>query len=384
MKNINKPMALAATIIFSLNISACNDSDKSKENKNPEEQENIITIDASSSEDFVYYNLETLQAVEVSDPQNSSDWHIGFKRTSIILNGGDAGPGSVAGALAAENNDFYLEDEPVLATFINAEPSNQLTQFEAAAFGEEITEYIEDENALAIDGNSISAFGPVTHWYNYDFNPITITGTHAITVNDTNYWIIRSAAGNSYAQFRVTDIIMVSEGPSAGRAIEEMDIELAIQGSGDESFDESFSETLTFSGSDPICYDIDTEAEASCEENTWDLFIDPALEIYVNSGIEGGGSGAAFGSLAAEDLSSFASGTSVPHWISDSTSSIFSEETWYAYNLEGAHKLWSNYNVYAIDTNTEDENSLKIKAQILSYYSEEGDSGHFSIRIDEL
>lgn len=363
---------LIVTLLSSLFfISACDGGDSGKKEQIKEGEDKIIEIDASDANNFVYYNLETLKKVSVDDPKNSSDWHIGFKRSSIILNGGDAGVGSVAGAVLAKNLDFYDGEDPIVSTFLNADPENQIEQFNSAKAGQEITEYKEDTNALAISGNSVGG----TLWYNY--NP----GTHQITANTENYWIIRSGAGNSYAQFRVTNIAM----NIGGRAMDTVDIELAIQGSGQSEFPEVPSTaTLDFTEDDTACYDIDADDIADCEGTDWDISISSGFDIYLNSGLKGGGSGAALGLLSSDDLVEFSSGVSVPYWIADEASSIFSEESWYAYNLEGAHKLWSNYNVYAIDTDISNENSKKIKAQILSYYSAEGASGHYSIRVDDL
>lgn len=379
MKIKNK-LILGSIVATAVMLSACNDSSKKKQQEQEEEAtQSILNIDASDYDNFVYYNLETLEKIDVVNPETSSDWHIGFRRSSIVLNGGDAGSGNVAGALAAENTDFYDGGgSPILSAFINATGDNQTAHFDAATAGSELTEYMEDENTLAIDGNSVAAYGPVDHWYEYN------TTTHQISVNDSSFWVIRSSDGDSYAKFHVTDIAM----NVSGFTMDDISFEFNYQSNVDSDFAVSGTAVanLDVSGG-AVCYDIDAPGTASCTGAAWDLRFDPSLEIYLNSGIEGGGSGAAFGPVAASDISNPPvnnDGRNVPHWEFDGTSGIFTEESWYAYNLEDNHKLWSNFNVYAIDTDTTNPESVKVKAQIHSYYSDTGASGHLSVRVEQL
>ena len=355
MINFKKEFLLALTVIFSVFVSACNDNDASDSGDGDHGE--LIEIDASDYDDYVYYNLETLEKVEVSDPQSSEAWHAGFRRASIIFNGGDSGPGATQAAIAAIQSDFYSGEDAVLSAFINADVNTELSVFEGVTSDEGLS-YVSDENSGAISSD----------WYIYSGPP-----THTVSANGDNWWIVRSSSGNSYAQFRVTDLTQ------NGFTIDDIDIELYIQGSGDSVFSGTPVTANLDLTSGAICYDLDTEDEADCSGVDWDLQFDPGLEIYLNSGVVGGGAGAAFGTLSDGDLTSFTSGATVPHWVVDEAVGIFSESPWYAYNLEGNHKLWPNYRVYAVDTGT-----VKLKAQIVTYYNTDGDSGFLTLRVEQL
>ena len=54
----------------------------------------VITIDSSSYDEWIYFSLELGEVVEVSDIENSMDWDLGFKRNHIKTNGGISGEGS--------------------------------------------------------------------------------------------------------------------------------------------------------------------------------------------------------------------------------------------------------------------------------------------------
>src|SRR5690606_23850241 len=157
MKTENK-ITVAAILAMSISLGACNDSDRKKHHDQDTElppTQTLLDVDASAYDDFVYYNLQSMQKVELSDPESSMDWHIAFRRQHIILNGGDSGAGNVEGALASTNGDFYDgSGNPVFSAFINATAENQSAHFDAATTGSELTEYIADVYVPAIDGSS--------------------------------------------------------------------------------------------------------------------------------------------------------------------------------------------------------------------------------------
>ena len=55
----------------------------------------IFTIDASSYHDWVYFSFDLGSIVNVSEPDNSIEWDVAFKRNNIISNGGLSGVGNV-------------------------------------------------------------------------------------------------------------------------------------------------------------------------------------------------------------------------------------------------------------------------------------------------
>jgi len=57
-------------------------------------------IDATSQTEWVYFSFEKDTVVSVSDPANSSDWDIAFRRYMIQTNGGKTGSGQAGVAIA--------------------------------------------------------------------------------------------------------------------------------------------------------------------------------------------------------------------------------------------------------------------------------------------
>ncbi len=52
---------------------------------------------------YTFFNFDSGKEVSVSD-SNSTNWHIGFSGTTIILNSGTSGPGTVTGQMLSGNN----------------------------------------------------------------------------------------------------------------------------------------------------------------------------------------------------------------------------------------------------------------------------------------
>ena len=58
---------------------------------------NIVTIDASSWDDWVYYSFELEDIVDIVNPESSLDWDIAFQRNNIRTNGGESYMGQGCG-----------------------------------------------------------------------------------------------------------------------------------------------------------------------------------------------------------------------------------------------------------------------------------------------
>ena len=54
---------------------------------------------SSEPHDFTYFSFEDQDVVALTDAEaaESAEWHIAFKRSNILLNGGISGPGNVRG-----------------------------------------------------------------------------------------------------------------------------------------------------------------------------------------------------------------------------------------------------------------------------------------------
>ncbi|WP_108126177.1 hypothetical protein [Saccharospirillum mangrovi] len=61
----------------------------------------------------------------------------------------------------------------------------------------------------------------------------------------------------------------------------------------------------------------------------------------------------------------------------DRMTNVLVESPWYAYNFNGAHKIFPNYRVYAVDNTTDDIVTI---FQIVDYYNDAGTSGHITLR----
>jgi len=333
-----------------------------------------IQLDASSNTDYVYLNLDRGEVMDFSAAQasGSQDWHIAFRRFSVQLNGGASGSGDVAGALVGSQDDFYTEDgDPNVSVFTNATPNSELAVL--LADYEEPGIWIKDKVVTLLTGPSALDGG----WYIY--NP----AGGSMSANSANGWLLRSGEGNSYARMRATELTFNTR---AGAGVESFTFEFDVQSSGSNTF----NDTATFTGSLPaeggeLCFDFDANATTACVGAAWDLkiaFFGRDFYLRSNGGVSGSGNGAVFGSFPWSELSLWSNATQDPGGVSvaaryqsDTTSGVFDQHSWYAYNLLGMHRLWPNYRTYIVDTRQGDESSSRHLVQIVGYYDATGAGG---------
>ncbi|MCF6337986.1 MAG: HmuY family protein [Gammaproteobacteria bacterium] len=326
---------------------------------------------------YTYFHFKTGEVVALTDAQadTSNDWHIAFKRTAIKLNGGASGPGSVSGALADAQNDFYdaATGDPDNSVFLNASANSELAAFNAVTNVNGLA-FAEDRNIPYIKGDGTDA-----GWWLYSGPP-----AHTVSANPDQWWLIKSAAADSYAKFNVTNIVQTSR---------DITLNLFIQSTADNTFSTTASPWTAAIGSagGSKCFDIDSIAEVDCTTATthWDIKVEvagQAWNIWTNGGVSGSGNGGAFGPFNTAAIANYVSGQNSPGgtnitemYEQDSSSGLFKDNTWYAYSLEGNSKLWPNYRVYAIDTDTG-----FYKVQLLSYYDQAGVSGNYTLRYTPL
>lgn len=188
-------------------------------------------VDASSYDNWVYYDLANKTVVDTPD---ASNWQIAFKRTDVMLNGGDAGDGNgtVGGFVAAHMAGFYDGNgDPVKASF--DAPNSTATLAALQTTGDYSTpsnasKWVTDKNSSVINPAAdcvMGARGPLFCNYGlYSYNPAGIddgTGTlstpaHGLAPRGVNAdydstdaegaALLRSGDGQSYARFYVTDI----------------------------------------------------------------------------------------------------------------------------------------------------------------------------------
>jgi len=64
----------------------------------------------------------------------------------------------------------------------------------------------------------------------------------------------------------------------------------------------------------------------------------------------------------------------------DSTGGVFTDNTWYAYNLTDQHKIWPNFRTFLIKADIDDSESMVWALQIVGYYDQNGTSGQPTVR----
>jgi hypothetical protein len=327
----------------------CSDDDKSPVEPPNGAVYDSITVDASAGWAAIKLGEPATPVTVTGDLSSSADWDIAFNATSVMLNGGDAGPGDVAGycicqnANATDNEVTQMTDASELADFANVTDAQIPTDADA---------WQADASALAIDG-----------WYNYDMN------THEVSAAPEKVWIIRTASGTAFAKFHVTNI-------ADGKAT----FEYAVAPASDQPIGtvHSAEVTLTDDGS-AVYFDFETGTVSTTADPTqWDIaFIGYA--IHVNSGVSGTAQAG-----AVQDDDSFESLTSVDGIPSsafkvDGFGGVFVASPWYRYNLLGNHHIWPTFNVYLIKSG-----SAVYKIQLTNYYSVSGDPRRITVRYAKL
>lgn len=357
------------------------------------------TFDATSYSDYVYFTFDGQQLVELSESEalSSSAWDIALRRYSLKTNGGSSsdGTGKVGAALVDAQDDFYdAEGNPDVATFTNATAEGERDHLINASTLPDSWTMDTVVSALAPEAiNDDSDCTPVSPpqyridygWYIYHGG--CLPTPHAISENDENGWLLRSAEASSYARFRATSVSYSSaNGVSAT-------FEFLVQLDGTSSFTEARSWQITDLDAGERCYDFDNNTEVGeCSGTAWDIkLVANGQDFYLrtNSGPSGSGGAGAFGPLPWSEIGTYDNGTVGPesqpiasHYAADTSSSVVDVETWYAYNLQEQHALWPNYRVYMVNVDTDDDSSAVYALQILDYYDlvTGNESGHITLR----
>lgn len=372
-------LILTAIVGVTAGCSSSSDDNKTKEVAGGDQESyKDVSIDATSG--TTYFNLETGKVATLTDEAaaTSTDWHLGFKRNNIIVNGGFGRAGSVQAAVAVAQDDFYNDDGTVNASvFLNASAEQELDHLTAevnvAALAQSRA-YKQDVKTSAVKKPGTNTDGVYDFgWFNYD------SSIHKASANPDNYYLLKSAGGNSYAKFNVTELD-TSEGLK-------LKVEFDVQPVDTASFNDTATFNALVTGSGTQCFDFDTDAVVECSTSDWDIQLEVAgrtWNLWTNSGVSGAGKGGAYGPMSKEsanDYQGIASDTRILRYIAaDKSAGLFDDNKWYAYNLADQHKLYPNYRVYIIDADKNDAASKQYVMQVIGYYNEQGTSGNPTIR----
>ncbi len=335
------------------------------------------TFNATSSTDWVYVDLSTGQPVALTAEQaaTSDAWHLALRRSTLRTNGGTSGSGDVVMALSDAQDNLYDADGNALpAAFDAVDATTELAALEAPAPAP--ARWSPDAIAPALGAD----------WYVYNFS------NGNVTENDSVGFLVRSGEGTSYARVRVTDLDFPTR---SGLGIQAFTIAVDLQAAAGSTFGSSstFSGAIGSAGGS-LCYDVDTATTVACTGTAWDLeiaFVGRDFWLRTNSGDAGDGAGGALGPYAWTDLETWTSATADPvgtdvsgTYRTETSTSLFTDEGWYAYNLSGTHRLHPNFRVWLVDSDSTDNTSPIWALQVVDYYDVGGTGGHVSLRWREL
>lgn len=335
-------------IVPVLLMAACSEGDPT----GPEVEEGTLTVHANDAFVFVRLDSEAAVPVTIADSESSEDWDIAFHATSVMLNGGAAGPGGVVGHCLCQNAG--ASDAAIMAMTATSE----LADYESVTAAQIPTE----ESAWASD-----VLDPVIEgWYSY--NPIT----HLVSAAPAKVWFFRTAS-SGYAKVHVTQIVSPTQAHAG-----QVSVEFAVQPLAGGNYGAPQTVVLDLS-SGAKHLDLETASVVPASNSGWDLSID-GYTIRVNGGVSGSGNAGAlatteaFASIAApsSDISTL--------YAADTYGGAFSQHPWYRYNLTGTdHDIWPTFDVFLI---RRDETVYKV--QIIGYYNTTGDSRWVTFRYEKL
>jgi hypothetical protein len=351
MTNIYRPLRLPLTVATALvTLTACEDEITDPGAVFVEGQ---LTLDASSNASYVYASLANGgSTVAVTDPFSSTDWHLAFRRFSVKLNGGVAGPSDVAGANLMNNAN--ATDAEVVA----------FTEADADAAWEAVTEADIAGATFIDDGIIEDTSGP---WFRFD--PMA----QNLVANPGAAWKV-DTSGDGYAVFRVSELVMAGFDP------ESVEIEYRYQ-SPSGSLGSIGTVDVDLTGG-PGSVDFATGTVVTPSGCNWDLVVTPSFSIDFNDACGAG----SFPLDSSEDFTTITSAAGAPEYggflsvVSGAFPSSVEDATGiFWYNIEGNNRMWPTYNVFLVRVGTD-----VYKVQVLDYYSSTGASGHPTIRFLQL
>lgn len=169
---------------------------------------NETTVDATSTTEWSYLNLTTGEKTT-----KDGDWHIGFKRYDVILNGGASGHANVGGYLAKTPDGYYTKDKedkltPVATAFKAGNAKNTLkylTQVNEYDISTDGVPWVTDIKGSQLNPEPTGNYPVIDYgWYVYRGDKGHIL--EAKPEDKAIGTILRSGEGDSYAKMRLESI----------------------------------------------------------------------------------------------------------------------------------------------------------------------------------
>jgi hypothetical protein len=329
-------------VIAGLVLAACSDPSGPEQDDLP-----LLTVNASAN--WVYVDLApaSAQQISVTNPQTSTAWDVALFGTSIMLNGGAAGPGGVVGYCICTNAAKTDAEIKTLTA------DNQRAYFEsvsAAQIPTAASAWQSDALVPALNG-----------WYSY--NPMT----HAVSADPSKAFYVRMSDGLSFAKLHVTKIENPTQ-TSAGTVT----FEYAVQASKGAPLGALKTAQVSVPATGQVQFDLNTGTQTSVN---WDIAFE-GYNIRVNGGASGSGQAGAI--PAGMSFSAITDPSEAPSTVykADAFGGVFDAKAWYRYNITGTdHQIWPTFDVYLIKRGTE-----VYKVQLTNYYSTNGDARHITFR----
>lgn len=325
-------------------LAACDGSPTGAGDDTPQ----VLTVTLDGSAGWAYADLDAAgPAVAVANPGQDAAWDIAVNATSIMLNGGQAGPGGVLGWCLCQN---AAASNAQVQAFTADGSLAAFTAATAAAAPADPAQWKADSLASAVTG-----------WWSYD------AVTHAVTANPAKTFYLRTAEGTAFAKLRVV-ALADAQRAHAGKVT----LEYAVQPSATAPLGPVRQATVDVSGGrvyfDLLAGTIGTAAD-------WDLALE-GYDIRVNGGASGGGQAGAV--AATEPFDAIGNAASPPATVfrGDSYGGVFKAHPWYRYNVTGSdHQVWPTFDVYLLK-----RGDTLFKVQVTSYYGPAGEPRRITLR----
>lgn len=314
-----------------------------------------VSINATSTTDFKYFNLATGAEVAVTNPATSTAWDIAVRRYEVRLNGGVAGTKGVTGALVLDNSA-----QPA-ATILGYTPANQLAAFDGIT-------------ASAIPAASMFTSTDLAETLTAWFRAVNAT---TIVASPSAAWKVRRADGG-YAVVRVAELTL------NGFSLASLRLEYRLQPPGGQLGAVQSVTVPAGTAAAPGKVLLTSGATVTTGGCTWDFAVTNAITLSVNPDptcptgtypLESTESFTAMTTAAdAPTYARFFSALSSP--IPNGFTAEVKPPFLYGIDPVNQNRLSPTFNVYLVRSG-----SSTYKIQFLSFYDPtSGESGHVTFR----